>query len=1069
MITANQLDAFPFNNRTDYKTIQRGIQYYRDGRVTDLQYHAEHAVCRVEGKNDDYRVAFSTNSQNQLKATCTCPQAAIDPICKHIVAAAMAFSNFLRTPAGQSNWQYRLGIALESAPQHKSIVHFQHYAMVLILYENEYYANYSYNLTTYVVKAKVWDRLQDYPPGNPAAVNKLLEEDTSWTKLIDNQFQGLNPAGCLNLSIDGIAAFEFINQQVHYFGRFAGFGPYLALLEHLDVPIFFMDGNRQFKGRLQVLEQAVEIKAALARDSDHLSLQAGIEREGQIFSSAKESLRVVSHEPAWVLFGNTLAPVANPESFDLLSILPLEIPASDEETFRSRYFRRIIEHVPVQSDLVQWDDITVNAIPRLYLHNDEGVLRADLRFGYDEYEVLPGRAPVSPLMVDEPTSWTMTRVFRQLEQEQHFYQVLTDTRYGLKRANSNYPYGTFEIRAHTHPYDFLMNCIPALTQAGFEIYGDKESLGKVNRNLPTLRVNITSGIDWFELEAVVLYGDQEIKLNEIRKAIKKGQSYIKLADGSVGQIPETWLERYKHLFNLAEETEGGLRINELQLPLVDELLEDASQVNKTAEYEQKRQRLQSFENIRPQPVPQNFTGELRPYQKAGLDWLHFLREYNFGGILADDMGLGKTIQVLAFLQSLCEQSKRQAASLLIVPKSLLTNWQRESARFTPGLRILEYMGNFRNKDPESFDDYDIVLTTYGTMLRDIELLRKYRFDYVILDESQAIKNPLAQSAKAIRLINAAHRLAMTGTPVENNTFELWSQFAFINPGLLGGMDYFRREFATPIESRQDDQTAGLLKRMVYPFILRRTKAQVAPELPPRTERVIYTDLEPAQRKLYNHTRDYYRAQLLGMIDKEGLDNTRMKILEGLLRLRQICIHPALVEPGYNKSSAKFEVLLETLATLQSEGHKTLVFSQFVQSLHLLETELHKIGLSYTYLDGKTKNRQECVDRFQNEPDLACFLISLKAGGVGLNLTAADYVIHLDPWWNPAVEMQAADRAHRIGQDKPVFIYKIIARETVEEKILELQNRKKELVQQLISSEGSFFKSLTRDDVKVLFS
>jgi non-specific serine/threonine protein kinase len=379
------------------------------------------------------------------------------------------------------------------------------------------------------------------------------------------------------------------------------------------------------------------------------------------------------------------------------------------------------------------------------------------------------------------------------------------------------------------------------------------------------------------------------------------------------------------------------------------------------------------------------------------------------------------------------------------------------------------MGNFRDKDTSKFGDYDIILTTYGTMLRDIEILRQYRFSYVILDESQAIKNPLAQSAKAARLLDAEHRLCMTGTPVENNTFELWSQFAFINPGLLGSMEYFKREFASPIESKQDEKTANLLKRMIYPFILRRTKEQVAPELPPRTERIIFTDLEPAQRKIYNNTRDYYRAQLLGMIDEGGMDNARMKILEGLLRLRQICIHPALVEPTYNKVAAKFEILMETLETLKAEGHKALVFSQFVQTLKLLEAEMKKLGLSYTYLDGKTKNRQERVDTFQNDPSISFFLISLKAGGVGLNLTAADYVLHLDPWWNPAVEMQAADRTHRIGQDKPVFIYKFIARETVEEKILELQTRKKELVEQLISAEGSFFKSLTKDDVKVLFS
>jgi non-specific serine/threonine protein kinase len=283
---------------------------------------------------------------------------------------------------------------------------------------------------------------------------------------------------------------------------------------------------------------------------------------------------------------------------------------------------------------------------------------------------------------------------------------------------------------------------------------------------------------------------------------------------------------------------------------VDTLLADASESQVAAEYQLHRDLLRGFDHIQPQPVPKNFNGELRPYQKAGLDWLHFLHDYGFGGCLADDMGLGKTIQVLAFLQSLAEQGKMTAASLLVVPKSLIANWLREAERFTPGLRLLEFTGITRNKETAQFGQFDIILTTYGTMLRDIEFLRSYRFLYAILDESQNIKNPLAQSSKATRLLNAQHRLVMTGTPVENNVFELWSQFTFLNPGLLGSMDFFKHEFAGPIEKRESEETPRILRRLVYPFILRRTKEQVAPELPLRTERILYTDLEPAQRKLY---------------------------------------------------------------------------------------------------------------------------------------------------------------------------------------------------------------------------
>jgi non-specific serine/threonine protein kinase len=291
----------------------------------------------------------------------------------------------------------------------------------------------------------------------------------------------------------------------------------------------------------------------------------------------------------------------------------------------------------------------------------------------------------------------------------------------------------------------------------------------------------------------------------------------------------------------------------------------------------------------------------------------------------------------------------------------------------------------------------------------------------------------------------------------------------LNPGLLGNLEYFRREFGNPIERNGDKDATKFLRKMVYPFILRRTKVQVAPELPPRTERVVYADMEPAQKNFYNKTRDYYRALLVGMIDEEGMNKSRMKVLEGLLRLRQISNHPKLVKKGFRGESAKFKLLLETLETLMAEGHKALVFSQFVQMLKLLRTEMESRKIPYVYLDGRTRKRQERVDMYQNNPEISFFLISLKAGGVGLNLTAADYVIHIDPWWNPAVEMQAADRTHRIGQDKPVFVYKLITRDTVEEKILLLQERKKTLVEQLITTESSFFKNLTRDDVEVLFS
>ncbi len=753
-----------------------------------------------------------------------------------------------------------------------------------------------------------------------------------------------------------------------------------------------------------------------------------------------------------------------------MSYLPLTIPAGDEQEFRSKFLYPILERLPLHGDVVSWTEVEAAPTPRLYLSDDKGALRAILKFGYDAYEVGVDLKAGASTVLDIPNSWGMVRIHRRRLDEDRYYQLLTNVRYGLKRSTKFHQEGGFELRSRMHPFDFLVHAIPRLVEAGFEVYGE-ESLktARVNRHTPTISLNISSGVDWFDVKADVHFGDQQVDLQTIRRALRKQERYVKLADGSVGQIPEDWLERYKKLFDLAEETETGLRVRDYHLPLVDTLLMDANESQVAGEFNERRERLRSFDHIQRQAAPAGFTGELRPYQVSGLEWLHFLYDYGFGGCLADDMGLGKTIQLLAFLQSLREQGKLEGPSLLVVPKSLIANWLREAERFTPGLRFLEYMGNSRKKDTAVFKEYDVILTTYGTLLRDIEFLRSFQFFYAILDELQNIKNAQAQSSKAVRLVNARHRLVMTGTPVENNTFELWSQFAFLNPGLLGSMDYFRHEFVSPIESKTSEETVQLLRRLVYPFILRRTKEQVAPELPPRTERILYTDLEPAQLKFYNHTRDYYRGLLMGMIDEAGMDDARMKILEGLLRLRQICIHPRLVDASYHGGSPKFEVLLETIETLRSEGHKALIFSQFVQTLHLLQAELDQRRIPYAYLDGQTIERQAQVDLFQNDPAIPLFLISLKAGGVGLNLTAADYVIHIDPWWNPAVEMQAADRAHRIGQDKPVFIYKIIARNSVEEKILELQEHKKELVDKLIGAEGSFFKSITKEDVKALFS
>ncbi len=1067
-LTLQILDSFPALYHTSSQSIQRGREYFFQGRVSLIDYESDYALCRVRGNSGNYEVTFEFNDRGELLFFCTCPQGEAIGGCKHIVAASMSLSQYIRNSKYSKTWKTKLAALFNTKPRSSS-GGVSKYATLLGLRRDTFGYGYDrFTLVPYIVKANSWQPLREAKELGVHEINDLLDRNRQWTGLVEQPYQGVNPLGCLNTSPEGVGFFNVILSTSRSYYLPTNTLSYLPLLSRASVPVFLMSGN-SFKHRLRIANEATKPRVLFERDAEKLTLQIEFEIDGQKILAGKKEMRSISNDPPYLLFDTLLIPLADTQLLPVIQSLPLEIPIQDEETFRKDYFLPLAAQIPIESDFVEWRDVTAEVVPRLYLRDDKNALYADLRFGYGEYEVMPSTSPEPSIVVDLPGTWTMGRIQRQLDRETQFSSFLTDSKYRLKRAGRPHAYATYALRARAHPYDFLLHSIPQLTQVGFEIYGEETlKVGKINRQTPTLRVNITSGIDWFDLKAVVEYGDQQVALSLLRKAVKRGEHYIKLADGSIGQIPEELLEKYKQVWNLAEETEDGFRLNDFHLPLIDSLLEGDAAVEIPSDLPERRERLRAFERILPQPCPDGFTGELRPYQKHGFDWLHFLRDYKFGGILADDMGLGKTIQVLAYLQSLREQDKSESASLLVVPKSLLVNWQRESEKFTPALRFLEYMGNSRQKDTGVFSDYDIVLTTYGTMLRDIETLRGYKFHYVILDESQAIKNPIAKSAKAARLLNAEHRLVMTGTPVENNTFELWSQFAFLNPGLLGNMDYFRSAFANPIENGKDE-SAALLRKLAYPFILRRTKEQVAPELPPRTERVIYTDMEPAQRKIYNHTKERYRAELLGLIETSGMADARMKILEGLLRLRQIAIHPALVERTYHGEAPKFEVLLETLETLQAEGHKALVFSQFVQTLTLLKAELKTRGIPFVYLDGNTKDRHQQVDVFQNDTAIPFFLISLKAGGVGLNLTAADYVIHLDPWWNPAVEMQASDRAHRIGQDKPVFVYKIIARDTVEEKILQLQERKRALVQSIIATESSFFKSLTRDDVQLLFS
>jgi superfamily II DNA or RNA helicase len=603
-----------------------------------------------------------------------------------------------------------------------------------------------------------------------------------------------------------------------------------------------------------------------------------------------------------------------------------------------------------------------------------------------------------------------------------------------------------------------------------------EAEGKTFRNPGDIKINVSSGIDWFELHGVIDFGGAQASLPTLLAAVKRGDTMVKLDDGTYGMLPEEWLNKYGLLAGLGETHDDHLRFRKTQVGVLDALLSAQSDANFDAVFDQAREKMRQFEGVKTAEAPGSFQGELRPYQKDGLGWIHFLRDFSFGGCLADDMGLGKTIQVLALLESRRlahstngSNGSRPAPSLAVVPKSLVFNWKLEAARFTPQLRILDHTGQFREKETvEHFEEYDLIITTYGTLRNDAILFKDLQFDYIILDEAQAIKNADTASAKAARLLRGDHRLALSGTPVENHLGELWSMFEFLNPGMLGAASVFKLTGAGA--RNPDEETRKLLSTALRPFILRRTKEQVAKDLPEKVEQTIFCELEPKQRKLYNELRDHYRNSLLHRIETEGLAKSKMHVLEALLRLRQAACHPGLIDKARIKeASAKIDFLMPQLSELFQEGHKVLVFSQFTSLLAILRAGLDEEKIPYEYLDGKTRDRQARVEKFQNDPETKLFLISLKAGGLGLNLTAAEYVYLLDPWWNPAVEAQAIDRAHRIGQTRRVFAYRIIARDTVEEKVLALQNTKRDLADAIINADNSLIRSLAKEDLELLLS
>jgi hypothetical protein len=843
------------------------------------------------------------------------------------------------------------------------------------------------------------------------------------------------------------------------------------------------DGEPAWR-QIHLMEKKASVLFHFRRNEDNTHYFPTIKHEGEKLEWQYNGSFLICNQPAWLVVNDKLFSfekgVDGPKLKPFLNKKFVVVPRKMEPMYYEKFVSPLVaafdvyakgfeintERYPLITELNFSELATASsAAPSLFESSsksgqaDDGLskLLFKISFKYGKYTfTFDPNASSSVKLEKKDEEYVFHKVKRDISAEQLIVKKLIDK--GLLLKNGRFTIGRAEgFHWLAEKKNFIEDESILVRQS--EKDSKRYFLGEAH-----IDIQVNESIDWFDIHAVIKFGEYEISFEQLRKLISGKKREVKLPNGEIAVIPEAWFANYADLFAFME-TGSGNRIKKHHIALIQDLQNgQLAQVS----MDRKLQKLQHFEKIEDHPISPRFKGELRPYQKAGYNWMKFLTQYNFGGCLADDMGLGKTVQTLAMLQSEMDKGIKNA-TLLIMPTSLIYNWELEAKKFTPDLKVLVFTGSTRVKDVSTFEGYDLILTSYGITRLDIDLLKQYYFHYVILDESQAIKNPQSNIAKAVRKLKSKYRLILTGTPLENSTLDLWSQMSFANPGILGTENYFREEFLLPIEKKQDVDKSRKLNVIIKPFILRRQKSQVAKDLPEKVENVKYSTMTAQQEEKYEEVKSYYRNKILDNIEKSGVKKSQLLLLQGLTQLRQIANHPKMTDPEYTGDSGKLEDVTYMIENALSEGHKILIFSQFVKHLTIVREYFDKQEWKYAYLDGSTKNRQEQVENFQNNEDIRLFLISLKAGGLGLNLTRADYVFLLDPWWNPAIEAQAVDRAHRIGQKNKVFTYKFITRNTVEEKILALQQNKIKLASDLITTEESFIKKLEASDIASLLS
>jgi SNF2 family DNA or RNA helicase len=795
------------------------------------------------------------------------------------------------------------------------------------------------------------------------------------------------------------------------------------------------------------------------------------------------NVEIVTNDPAAVIIGGSLFFINEIDGKKLKPFLDKErviIPVEMESKYFSSFVKKVLRDFNTRVSGFHINDI--QPVKKAEITFEMGLSNIPvwiLAFYYNQQKIyFDSQSRRFVNYTGDGSNHEFERFCRDGAWEENVINTLKEL--GLRSRDERHYYlnEKFKKNSESDTYsaiNFINEAAEVLADSGITLRHRLDKafyLGKIE-----LALNSHEKEDWFDVQAVARFGRHAISFLMLKEHILQGAREYELPDGEIAVLPGEWLARYRSMFEFGKIKENSIRIHKQHFSMMD----DSVRVFH-AEALERLERLNAVGSIPKVEIPMGLNARLRPYQVEGYKWLWFLKQNGFGGCLADDMGLGKTLQAIALLMHSKESVGTTSAlsgeghpggrrtSMVVVPASLLHNWMSELNRFAPALKVHAYIGVQRSREFADLNDYDIIISTYHTVRQDIEKLSTFDFHYVILDESQMIKNPSSKLYQSITELRSDHRIVLTGTPIENSLTDLWSQINFVNPGLLGTLSFFKRSFVYPIERKRDEEREGKLKELINPFILRRTKQEVARELPPVFEQTRYCSMTEAQGRVYEEEKSLARNSILENLEEVGLEHSSFIVLQALTRLRQLANHPAMVEGFGGIDSGKFTEICRDVESVVSEGHKVLMFSSFVKHLNLFRKQFEELGTRYAYLTGSQnqQQRKKAVTAFQEEGSCPLFLISLKAGGLGLNLTAADYVFILDPWWNPAAEMQALNRAHRIGQESTVFVYRFISSHTIEERIERLQVRKRELAEAFVASNNPL-RGLTEKEILELFS